>query len=173
MMSIEDFNQASASECEKCLDGVFESSPWIMKQAIVFRPYPSLHALFDRMVTIVRESSIENQLNLIKAHPKLGTRNRMSTESTEEQKTACLNQLSDDEYNQFLLMNEQYMTIFGFPFILAIKGKSKQEIYEDMETRLQHNQAEEFECALKEIFTIASFRLKDRITDNLESKQRT
>jgi 2-oxo-4-hydroxy-4-carboxy-5-ureidoimidazoline decarboxylase len=57
------------------------------------------------------------------------------------------------------------MEKFGFPFILAVRGKNKQQIYEAMEKRIHHSKEVEFETALAEIYMIALLRLEEKITD--------
>ena len=44
----------------------------------------------------------EEQLALLRAHPDLGTRVRMTDHSVQEQSGAGLNQLTPEEYEQFL-----------------------------------------------------------------------
>lgn len=65
------------------------------------------------------------KLALIKEHPNLGDRVQMSENSVNEQENAGLNQLTEKEYKQFIYMNQSYMDKFGFPFILAVRGKTK------------------------------------------------
>ena len=49
----------------------------------------------------------------------------------------------------------------GFPFILAVQGKTKGDILDAFERRLGHESKEEFATALAEIDKIAALRLKD------------
>jgi 2-oxo-4-hydroxy-4-carboxy-5-ureidoimidazoline decarboxylase len=56
------------------------------------------------------------------------------------------------------------MEKFGFPFIMAIRGKNKHQIYRAMETRILLPKAVEFQNALTEIYQIAWLRLVERIS---------
>ncbi len=56
----------------------------------------------------------------------------MSDDSTKEQHGAGLKDLTADEYENFISLNRQYMNKFGFPFILAVRGKDKNDIYQSM-----------------------------------------
>ena len=50
---------------------------------------------------------------------------------------------------------------FGFPFIIAVKGKDKNEILENFRKRLSNNFQEEFTEAKIQVKKIALFRLND------------
>lgn len=163
MVTINQINEISLSEFTRLLGGIFEHSPWVAEAAGKFRPFPSLPALHERMVQVVEEASLEDQLTLIRSHPNLGTRLEVSPSSKEEQKKAGLNQLSPKEYENFSILNEQYMKKFDFPFIMAVKGKTKDEIYSAMKLRVHHEPSVEFETALLEIYKITLFRLNELI----------
>lgn len=156
-------NQASEEQFTDALGEIFEKSSWVAREAAAVRPFPSKLALYEYMVSIVRKSDIECKLKLINNHPNLGDRVQMSGYSTNEQHQAGLQGLTEDEYNLFLQANEQYMKKFGFPFILAVRGKNKQEIYEAMLARLKQDPASEFQTALMQIYRIAKFRIEERI----------
>jgi 2-oxo-4-hydroxy-4-carboxy--5-ureidoimidazoline (OHCU) decarboxylase len=63
----------------------------------------------------------------------------------------------------FVTLNDAYRARFGFPFIMAVKGRSKDEILAAFKRRLRHNEDAEFEQALVEIDAIALLRLADRM----------
>ncbi|MCG3056356.1 hypothetical protein KZ287_29755, partial [Escherichia coli] len=55
------------------------------------------------------------------------------------------------------------MNRFGFPFIVAVRGKTKSTIYQSLIDRLQNDKKTEFTTALAEVYKIAYFRLVDKI----------
>jgi 2-oxo-4-hydroxy-4-carboxy-5-ureidoimidazoline decarboxylase len=164
MYSIETINQSTYDQFIEITEGIFEHSPWIAEKAEATKPFSSLHHLHQEMVNVVENSSQEQKLALIKAHPNLGDRVAMTTNSVSEQKGAGLQDLTLEEYNQFISMNQQYMEKFSFPFILAVRGKNKEQIYKAMETRFLNPKEIEFQTALTEIYKIARLRLEERIT---------
>jgi 2-oxo-4-hydroxy-4-carboxy-5-ureidoimidazoline decarboxylase len=164
MYNIEQLNQTNLEEFTEITDGIFEHSPWIAKKAVEAKPFSSLQHLHQEMVTIVENSSHEEKLTLIKAHPNLGERVAMTTDSTKEQSGAGLQNLSPEEYEQFISMNQIYMEKFGFPFILAVRGKDKHQIYQSMESRIRNSDDIEFQTALAEIYKIAELRLQERFS---------
>lgn len=152
--------------------GIFEHSPWVAEDAFdqrgaaACRTASSLHAV---MVAAMRAASRDQQLALINAHPDLAGRlamaGRLTPESTKEQQSAGLAFLTDEEKARFTELNDAYKARFGFPFIMAVKGRSKVEILEAFVRRLQHDAGQEFATALDEIEKIALFRLRDLLPD--------
>lgn len=163
MHTISQINDTNLEEFMNITNGIFEHSPWIAQMTFSEKPFSSLRHLHQSMVEVVKHASTEQQLNLIKAHPNLGERIAMTNHSTEEQKGAGLQNLTNDEYEQFIKTNQEYMEKFGFPFILAVRGKNKHEIYEAMQTRISSSKEIEFETALTEIYKIALLRLEEII----------
>ena len=74
---------------------------------------------------------------------------------------AGLDALTDTERELFSKLNAAYVTTFGFPFIIAVKGKTKDEILAAFEQRIGNSRAEEFKTACGQVERIALLRLKD------------
>ena len=150
--------------------GVFEHSPWVAEAAFEAGlddgcdGAAGLHALMSRAMMAGTD---EQKLALIMAHPDLAGRlaraGRLTAESTKEQASAGLDQLTDDERVRFTELNDAYKARFGFPFIMAVKGRSKGEIMDAFERRIAHDRDQEFSTALSEISRIALLRLGDML----------
>ncbi len=152
-------NRFSQSEFVEALGAVFEGTPAIAAQAWQQRPFASIEDLHQAMVQSMAQLSDQEALGLMCAHPDLGSRLHMAPASVQEQARAGLDQLTPQEYQQFLQLNQSYRQRFGFPFIMAIKGQSKQAIQAAFHRRLGHSPAQEKEQALREVAKIARFRL--------------
>jgi OHCU decarboxylase len=102
---------------------------------------------------------------VLNAHPdlagKLAAAKRLTPESTKEQASAGLDALTDKERELFSKLNAAYVTNFGFPFIIAVKGKSKDEIMAAFEKRIGNDRATEFATACRQVERIALLRLND------------
>lgn len=149
---------------------IFEHSPWVAEATFavgIDERHDHVEGLHAAMVAAMRGGSEAQKLALIRAHPdlagKLAAAKRLTMDSTAEQASAGLDALTDAERQRFTQLNEAYKARFGFPFILAVKGRTKAEILEAFETRLTHDQDTEFVTALAQIERIAWFRLKDRL----------
>ena len=145
--------------------GVYEHSPWVAEQvaslAVGIDDTATLAAL---MADCVDNADTERQLALIRAHPDLAGKARVAGELTpdsrEEQASAGLDQCSKVEYEKFQALNEAYKQKFGFPFVMAVRGKTREEILEAFSRRLQNEADLEFETALEQIHEIARLRLE-------------
>jgi 2-oxo-4-hydroxy-4-carboxy-5-ureidoimidazoline decarboxylase len=160
-LSIDELNKMNADQFVRKLGSIFENSPWIAVRTYSKKPFQSQTHLYETMVEIVQNAGEYMQLELLRAHPDLGTKIKLSSASTREQAGAGLNQLSEAEYKQFVHLNTLYLKKFHFPFIMAVKGQSKQSILEAMKKRLNSTYRMEYETALWEVYKIALFRLDD------------
>ena len=101
---------------------------------------------------------------MIRAHPDLAGKaqvaGELTEESTSEQTSAGLDQCSVKEYDRFQMLNTAYHEKFGFPFVMAVKNSSRDEILDAFSDRLENDPATEFETTLAEIHKIARLRLR-------------
>ena len=58
---------------------------------------------------------------------------------------------------------QKYKKKFSFPYIIAVKGKKKEEILENFKKRLTNNIELEFEEAKEQVKKIAIFRINEII----------
>ena len=167
-LTLEQFNAATAARALAYLDGVYEHSPWVIEAALAERPFKSLAQLKLALANIVRTSSRERQLGLVRAHPELAAKaGALTAESTHEQSTSGLTHCTPDELATLQRLNADYKSKFGWPFILAVRGPrgvglTRAEIIATFERRLQgHPDFELAEC-LRNVHRIAEIRLNDK-----------
>ncbi len=152
--------------------GVFEHSQWIAERTFNKELSPandSASGLHAALSAIFRSASDEERLGVLNAHPdlagKLAAAKQLTQESTDEQASAGLDQLSDSERANFTAINKAYVDKFGFPFIIAVKGLSKSDIVSAFEQRINHSRDQEFTTACYQVERIALLRLKDMLPD--------
>ena len=171
MLTLEQINSASAAEFVELLDGTYEHSPWVAEGAVAQRPFTSLAALKQALVSSVRGIGLEAQFKLIRAHPELAGKAMVSqsltAESTNEQGKAGLSECTPEEFAQIQKLNADYKTKFGWPFILAVRGPrgtglSRREIIAIFERRLAGHSDFEFAESLRNVHRIAEIRLSDK-----------
>jgi OHCU decarboxylase len=158
-MNIDDLNRLSQPEFVERLGWIFEGSPWVAERAWAHGPFASLDALHAAMVAEVEHASTEEQLALLRAHPDLGARVQMSSASASEQSGAGLEHLTAEETAELLRLNAGYRDEYGFPFLLAVKGLTKNDILKSLRERVSGAREEEFRAALEQVFRIARSRL--------------
>jgi 2-oxo-4-hydroxy-4-carboxy-5-ureidoimidazoline decarboxylase len=163
-MTIDALNTLSRDSFVGAVGWVFEHSPWVAERAWGKRPFLSIDALHQAMVNQVEAASTEEQLALLRAHPNLGTRAKVSDTSEAEQAGAGLDRLTPEEFEQLQHLNTRYRDLFGFPFLYAVKGSTKHDILRALEQRVKEPAEKEFPEALRQVYRIARFRLEDSIT---------
>ena len=144
--------------------GVYEHSPWVAEAAFDDGGPADPGVLAVRFAAIVEAAGRERKLELIRAHPDLAGRaavaGELSAASTEEQKRARLDLCTPAEFERFQALNASYRRKFGFPFVLAVRNRSRQEILGAFEARLDNDPETEFDTAIREIHEIARLRLE-------------
>ena len=163
MDSIDKFNKLSKAEFISIFGNIFEKTEWIAEKCYESKPYNNLDELVSKMMKIFENSEKEKHLEILNSHPDLAVEKKLTKDSKNEQKNASLNQCNDAEFIEFKKLNEEYKKKFGFPFIIAVKGKNKEEILNSFRQRISNNINLEFEEAKKQVKKIASFRLNEII----------
>ncbi len=147
--------------------GIYEHSRWVAEKCFD----ESGHAdavkpsdLVGPFAHQVEAAGHEVQLILLRAHPdlagKLAQSGTLTAESTSEQASAGLDQCTKEEFEEFTALNTAYREKFGFPYILAVKGRHRTEILENFRSRLPNDIATEFREALNQVHQIARLRLE-------------
>ncbi|WP_417417105.1 2-oxo-4-hydroxy-4-carboxy-5-ureidoimidazoline decarboxylase [Hoeflea sp.] len=146
--------------------GVFEHSPWIAERAWdngrIATPLQA-GPVHGALCAEFRAASHDERMGVLRAHPdlagKLAIAGELTQESKSEQAGAGLDRLSAEEHARFTELNTRYMTGFGFPFIIAVKGHDKDSILAAFETRIGNDPETEFETACAQVEKIAGFRI--------------
>jgi OHCU decarboxylase len=162
-MTIAELNVLDEGSFVAAVGWVFEHSPWVSERAFHARPFANLDALHAAMTEQVERAAFAENLALLKAHPDLGVRARLSQASTAEQAGAGLDSLTPVEFEQLHRLNAAYRSRFGFPFLLAVKGSTKHDILRALQARMEASPEDEYREALRQVYRIARFRLEGLI----------
>jgi 2-oxo-4-hydroxy-4-carboxy-5-ureidoimidazoline decarboxylase len=160
-MNLSELNALDRAGFVDAVGCVFEHSSWVAERAWHRRPFTSVDQLHATLAAELTKADHEEQLTLLRAHPDLGTRARMTAASAGEQSGAGLDNLSPEEFARLQELNMMYRAKFGFPFLYAVKGSTKGDILEALQTRVTAGREEEFREALRQASRIARFRLED------------
>jgi 2-oxo-4-hydroxy-4-carboxy-5-ureidoimidazoline decarboxylase len=163
MMNLANINGMSIPEFVSAFGDVAEHSPWVAERAAQHRPFTTRDDMITAFETALDAADHKKQLALIRAHPDLATKAKLTDDSNREQQGAGLNTLSPEEFARFTKLNDAYKTKFGFPFIFAVKGVTKHQILASFEARIANGVEAEFAMALTQVKRIFRFRLEDRV----------
>src|SRR4051812_6441884 len=146
-VSLETLNAGDKWSFVADLGDIFEQSPWVVEAVFRLRPFATITSLYEAMTREVSASDPAQQLALINAHPDLAGRaarqGSLSAASQLEQASTGLDRLSDEEFDSFHRLNDDYRNKFGFPFIICVRRHSKNSILREFQRRLQNSNTAE------------------------------
>jgi len=166
---INKINKLSQSEFVKVFANIFENATWIAEKLYKLKPFLDFDELSLKMINIFEKTSKEKKLKILNNHPDLGNKAKITSltiDSLKEQTNAGLDQCTKEEFDEFNKLNHSYKK-FGFPFILAVKGKNKIEILNNFKKRINSEPEIEFNEAVKQVKKIASLRLQNLKNKNI------
>ena len=157
----------SESDFIHVFGSIYEHSDWVPKTII--NNYSILPNTIEELRLIMKKEvdkvSDKKKIELLCLHPELGIKRNSTTKLTssskKEQKSAGLDECSNEEFLTLSKYNSLYREKFNFPFIIAVSGLNKQQIIEQIKQRVQNNYNEEFVKALNEVHKIAEIRLNN------------
>ena len=164
-MSLEsNLNNLNKDEFISMFGVIFEKTQWIAEKLFDLKPFKDKDDLINKMIQIYENSSNNETLNILNAHPKLAVEKNLTDHSSKEQSRANLKNCTQEEYDEFKILNNNYEKKFGFPFIIAVKGKDKIEILNNFRQRINNSVELEFKESKKQVKRIALFRLEELFT---------
>lgn len=154
-------NSLSETEFTSIFGSVFEKSEWIADEVFRQKPFKNSNDLIDKMINIFNKCSKKKIIEIFNLHPKLAIEKKLTNFSSKEQSGAQLDQCSKEELLEFDKLNSNYEKKFNFPFIIAVKGKNKNDILTNFRTRIDNNYEVEFNEAKIQVMKIALLRLEE------------
>jgi 2-oxo-4-hydroxy-4-carboxy-5-ureidoimidazoline decarboxylase len=164
--AIDAINRMDAKAFVEAFGDIAEHSSWVAERAAKRRPFADRRAMAGAFLDAVLDASDAEKLALVRAHPDLAGRAKVSElapDSRREQQSAGLDKLTPKEFAQFTALNEAYKEKFGFPFILAVKGADKHLILKTFTQRIEHDPEAELATAIAQVGRIINFRIEDRV----------
>ena len=150
---------------------IFEHSPWIADGAYDLELGPThdtARGVHQALTRVFRSADADKRLGVLTAHPdlagKLAEAKRLTAESTAEQASVGLNELTDEERASFTALNDAYTSKFGFPFIIAVRDNTKASIMEAFRRRIDNDRDTEFAEACRQVERIAQLRLLEKFS---------
>ena len=163
MIDIKKINSLDKSEFLSIFGNVFEKSKWISEKVFDKKPFKNLVSFVSEIIGIYENSDNETILEILNLHPELAVEKKLTANSELEQSKANLKQCTPEEFDEFKKLNIEYKKKFNFPFIIAVKGKNKNDILNYFRERINNSLEEEFLEAKKQVKKIATFRLEEII----------
>ena len=157
-------DKLSEAEFTQVFSNIFENAGWISKKLYEQKPFKNFQDLSKKMIGIFENADNQEKLKILSSHPDLADKTKIGTltpDSNKEQNNVGLDQCTEEEFNKFKNLNFEYKNKFGFPFILAVKGRKKSEILLNFKKRVLSNKKTEFDEGIMQVIQIANWRLEE------------
>lgn len=147
---------------------LFEGARGFLGRLAVARPFGSVEAMFRTARDIAHAMPLEEQLELIDAHPRLGASpDTLSSSSHREQGYAGAARPPDERPDSVAAdltrLNDAYEAHFGFRYCVFVAGRPQLELIPDMERALGAAHDAEIARAIDAVVDIAHDRY-ERLT---------
>ena len=152
-------NALSDEEFVASFGAVLEDSPHLAAAVATDRPFADEAGQAAAFAATVLALDEPDALVLLRAHPELGATRPMAAASVEEQASAGLPDAAAALRDRLAAGNAAYRERFGFPFIIAVRGRTPEEIVEVLDQRLGNDRATELATALDQVCAIAGLRV--------------
>ena len=155
-MTLGSFNAAPAQDAERtvlacCASGTFA------KAIAGRRPYPDQAALLTAIDTVFSALSLDDIVEAMSEHPRIGDRSVRGGMSAAEQSGAAA---ASDEVRQGLVDgNVAYEQRFGHVFLICASGLSGQEMLDQLRARLDNDEEAERAVVRAELKKITRLRM--------------
>ena len=163
-------NDMSREAFVAALGSTFEHSPWVAEAAWSARPFDDIDALHAAMFDVVRRAPQAVQIDFLCAHPELAGREAqsgtMTQDSQHEQRSAGLDAMTREELVEMKRLNGEYRRRHGFPFIIAARRHTKEQIFVELRRRVVQDSGAELAEALAQIGYITRLRLRSLVATN-------
>jgi 2-oxo-4-hydroxy-4-carboxy-5-ureidoimidazoline decarboxylase len=167
MHTLDQLNTMSSDAFVAALDGVFEHAPWVAGVAALQRPFASVSALHDALMTAVHAAPADICIGFLRGHPPLSPKALadpdLTASSRAEQGGLGMASLGE-RLARFETASSAYESRFGFPFIVCVRRQTPPFVLRGLERRLANPPDQERAAALAEIGYITRLRLVDRVT---------
>ena len=174
-ISLHDVNRLAKDAFVERFGDIAEHAQWVAAEAADRRPFLSPDAMIAAFTDAVERADEKRQRALLLAHPDLAGKaaiaGDLTKESLSEQAGAGLDKLTPEEFARLTKMNAAYRDRHGIPFIFAVRGATKHDIFRGFQGRLGNPPDVEFKAALDQVARIIRFRLEDRVTAMSETER--
>jgi 2-oxo-4-hydroxy-4-carboxy--5-ureidoimidazoline (OHCU) decarboxylase len=158
-LSIDDLDVIAPGAFAAAVSPLFEGARGFLGRLAVARPFGSVEAMFAQARAIAHAMPLDEQLELIDAHPRLGAPPAtVSALSYVEQGYAGGNAVAGGIAVDLDRLNDAYEAHFGFRYCVYVAGRSREELVPEFVAALEADRGAEIGRALDAVVDIARAR---------------
>lgn len=169
-LTIEEINAMDQPRFVETFGGIFEKSPWVAEEGWNARPFDDIDDLHADLYAVIADAPRDVQVKFLNMHPELAGKEAqagtMTTDSVAEQASAGLNALTPEEMQTIADGNAAYREKFGFPFMIFVRGHTKEGIFFYLNRRQQTDPStdEELHNAMTQVWGITRSRVERTVS---------
>jgi 2-oxo-4-hydroxy-4-carboxy-5-ureidoimidazoline decarboxylase len=137
---------------------LFEGEPRFLARLAAARPFGDEETLFGRAGAIALAMPVEEQIELIDAHPRLGA--PPASVSALSHREQGYDRETTEAIADLERLNRAYEARFGFRFCVFVDGRSRKDLVRVIEASLDADRASEIRRALADVVAIARDRYR-------------
>ncbi|XP_018423304.1 PREDICTED: putative 2-oxo-4-hydroxy-4-carboxy-5-ureidoimidazoline decarboxylase [Nanorana parkeri] len=164
-MTMQAVNAMSYEEFLDVFGNIIEKCPLITAAVWSNHPFSSVNEMEECVYEFIDSLPSSGKEGILRCHPDLAgrelTSGSLTMESQQEQRQAGLTSLTSGERETLGLLNSQYKTKFGFPFVICAKMSDKYKIMEELCSRLQNDPSQELLKGIEEVKKICHLRVQE------------
>ncbi|XP_041973159.1 2-oxo-4-hydroxy-4-carboxy-5-ureidoimidazoline decarboxylase-like [Aricia agestis] len=164
-ISLAEVNSLEAKQFEWVFRNVIEHHEAAARRVQNERPFQTVPDLCAAFHKYLDDIPVEEKLLILKLHPdlagRLAAQGELTVESSREQQSAGLDNLTKEQKAIIDTSNGRYKTKFGFPFIICARENKVQAIIEGLQKRYINTKEEEIEIGINEVKKICRLRILD------------
>ncbi|MCX5044506.1 purine/pyrimidine permease [Aldersonia sp. NBC_00410] len=163
-ISLGEVNKMTEDQFKQTFGRVGQNVDWVLERAYAQRPFADAHDLRGAFQDALLTGSTEEQLELIRAFPDLGSEDETGVSRTVDHK--ALDNLEEDEHSNVVELASAYRAHFGFPLVISARETEHYDrVLRNGWARMDNSETVEKSFALIEIAKIANFRFDDLVAD--------
>eukprot|EP00088_Acartia_fossae_P017842 TRINITY_DN20223_c0_g1_i1.p1 TRINITY_DN20223_c0_g1~~TRINITY_DN20223_c0_g1_i1.p1 ORF type:complete len:173 (+),score=36.51 TRINITY_DN20223_c0_g1_i1:29-547(+) len=163
-MIMDILNDMSIVKFMELFGNIVEHTPKVAELLAQRRPFNSKQQLLDAIDSIVGGNNV-NQVEILTRHPdlagKLSQQGLLTPESSREQMSAGLTNISEKDRKKLTELNDSYRSKFGFTFVICARENKLQSILNGLEKRMTNSRPDEINVGTLEVIKIAKLRALD------------
>ncbi|KAJ0179389.1 hypothetical protein K1T71_005101 [Dendrolimus kikuchii] len=169
-MNINEVNSLNDDQFEWVFINVIELCTDAAVKVKKLRPFKGLADLCNAFHKYLDDLSLEEKLVILKLHPdlagRLADRGQLTRESTSEQRSAGLHELTPEQKGIINERNERYKIKFDFPFVICARENKVQSIMDGLQARYNNTKEQEIFIGIDEVKKICTFRIYDIVKED-------
>ncbi|XP_069678658.1 2-oxo-4-hydroxy-4-carboxy-5-ureidoimidazoline decarboxylase-like [Periplaneta americana] len=164
VLRVEEVNALGNEQFVWIFNNIVESYPSVATTISKQRPFASADHLADAAAQYLDQLTPPDKEEVLRLHPDLAGRladeGKLTSESTMEQRSAGLHNLSPEDKAKINQLNASYQEKFGFPFVICARENKAAAILQGLQTRLHNSREKELETGIAEVKKICRLRVK-------------